>query len=193
MSKAEPIPQLTVDKLRAAKYNPRTITQAKLDKLKSSLASFGDLSGVVFNIRTKTLVSGHQRMKTVAGLKTKIIQTKTKDKHGTVSVGHIEAITENGVIKIPFRSVDWDIVKEKAANIAANAHGGSFDKEKLRLVLADIENTKKFDIELTGLDPLTLKSLRIKDSGPSADTGEFPALGEDLKTTNCCPRCSYRW
>lgn len=51
-----------VSQLRKAKYNPRTITKERLHKLGDSMAEFGDLSGVVFNIKTKTLVSGHQSL-----------------------------------------------------------------------------------------------------------------------------------
>jgi hypothetical protein len=192
---------LTVAKLRPAKYNPRTITDSRLNKLSQSLDTFGDLSGVVFNIRTGNLVSGHQRMKTVGKSPSKIVQKEHKDDKGTVSVGHIDVKTKNGHIKIPFRAVDWDIRKEKAANVAANAHGGAFDKEKLTLVLADLENVKEFDLDIVGLDPLTLKSLRTKDALPtsagntSGDSGRhaFKEYGEDIVTKHECPKCHFRF
>ena len=138
-------------------------------------------------------------MKTIGEAQTKIIQHEHKDALGTVSVGHIEVKTQEGVIKIPFRAVDWNIKREKAANVAANAHGGNFDKEKLALVIADIEDVKEFDIEVIGLDPLTLKSLRLpkgdevpgKNSG--ASRGEFKEFGADLETTCQCPKCGYKW
>lgn len=193
----------TIKHLKAAKYNPRTITDAKLNKLTDSIHKFGDLSGVVFNVRTDTLVSGHQRVKTMQGKKTAIVTKKMKDKHGTVARGYIIVKGENGDINVPYREVDWDIITEKAANIAANAHGGSFDKEKLRLVLASIEKKSKFDLELTGLDPLTLKSLRIKDeeattgkSGKSKNDGDgktFKEFDANMETEHKCPRCSYTW
>lgn len=192
------LPKNTKD-LKEAKYNPRTITSARKEALKDSMSSFGDLSGVVFNTRTKTLISGHQRMSTIQGLPSKIVQSKHTDKHGTVSVGHIEATTKTGTIRIPYRAVDWDLTKEKAANIAANAHGGQFDKEKLRKVLASIEKSKNFKIELTGLDPLTLKQLRIKEDdapqGKGADGGFKEISTEDIEsdTEHQCPKCSYRF
>jgi ParB-like chromosome segregation protein Spo0J len=185
---------LTVKQLRGAKYNPRNITDSRLAKLKSSISTFGDLSGVVFNIRTKTLVSGHQRLKTIGDATTKIVQKSLVDKMGTVSVGHIEATTDKGIIRIPFRAVDWDLNKEKAANIAANAHGGNFDKEKLALIVADLEKVKNFDIELVGLDPLTLKSLRLV-TRETPEKEEFPEYGTDLADNekHTCPKCSYRF
>lgn len=191
---------ITPKKLRQAKYNPRSISVGRLDKLHQSMAVFGDLSGVVFNVRTGNLVSGHQRMKKVNNHKSRIVQVAHKDALGTIAVGHIEVELESGNLRIPYRAVDWHIKQEKAANIAANAHGGNFDKEKLALVLADIENVKEFDIEVVGLDPLTLRSLRLpKDTdslpGPNHASGrkEFKEFGDDLETEHVCPKCHYRF
>lgn len=189
--------ELTVGKLREAKYNPRAITANRLKGLQSSLNTFGDLSGVVFNIRTKTLVSGHQRLKSIKGADTKIIQKPCADKFGTVAMGHIEAKTSKGLIRIPYRAVDWEISREKAANVAANAHGGNFDKAKLALVLADIEKSKAFDIEVVGLDKLTLKSLRMPAGSESKviPKTEFKEYGSTLadKEKHTCPKCNYRF
>lgn len=184
-----------VSQLKKAKYNPRTITKERLVKLGDSMAEFGDLSGVVFNIKTKTLVSGHQRLTTMGDNETKIVQKAHKDKLGTVATGYIEAKTKKGLIRIPYRAVDWDITREKAANIAANAHGGNFDKDKLAMVLADIGRSKKFDLDIVGLDPLTLKSLRIKDEDPKKGTiTSFKEYDTDnVETENQCPKCKYCW
>lgn len=186
---------ITVKELRKAKYNPRTITKERLGKLGDSLSTFGDLSGVVFNIKTKTLVSGHQRLETVRDVETKIVQKAHKDKLGTVATGYIEAKTKKGLIRIPYRAVDWDLNREKAANIAANAHGGNFDKDKLAMVLADLEKSKKFNLDIVGLDPLTLKSLRIKDEDPKkgAVTSFREYDADSVTTEHTCPRCSYTW
>jgi hypothetical protein len=192
MALSEKLKNLTVKNLKPAKYNPRTITGARLEKLNQSLNTFGDLSGIVYNIKTGLLVSGHQRIKTLGNIKTKIVQSPFTDAFGTVSIGHVEAKTENGVIKIPFRAVNWSSTREKAANIAANAHGGNFDKEKLALVLADLENVKEFALDIVGLDPLTIKSLKIgTDDMPP--TKEFKEFGSDLKTEHECPKCNYKW
>ena len=194
MSLPKSVAGLTTKKLKAAKYNPRTITAARLKKLEDSMETFGDLSGVVFNTKTGNLISGHQRMTTVKGKESKIIQKEVKDKFGTVSVGHIEVKTSKGLIKIPFRAVDWEINKEKAANIAANAHGGSFDKEKLAMVLADLECSKKFNLDIVGLDPLTLRSLRIKDDDGRQGRAEFKEITVDsIQTNHVCPKCSFKF
>lgn len=148
----------SIKDLKAASYNPRFITDKQLNQLRTSIETFGDLSGVVFNIATKTLVSGHQRIKTLKGKNTKIVKKPAKDKTGTVAIGHIEVAEKNGnVIKIPYREVNWtDRKVEMAANIGANAHGGDFDQVKLGGLLHKLEQGK-FDVELTGVDNFDLQ------------------------------------
>jgi hypothetical protein len=55
----------TVGQLKPAAYNPRCISDTELETLKRSLHDFGDLSGIVVNVRTGNLVGGHQRIKTL--------------------------------------------------------------------------------------------------------------------------------
>jgi hypothetical protein len=190
--------------LRGADYNPRTITDKQLKNLGRSMERFGDLSGIVFNKKTKTLVSGHQRIRSIreAGYKTKIETKKVKDKYGTVEEGYLFAKTESGTIRIPLRIVAWSDKKaEKAANIAANAHGGDFDKDKLSVLLSDLSKDKKFDVDLIGLDPLTVKTLMPKmptigeesdgDEGEEVDFKEYD--GDSFELEHQCPKCKYRW
>jgi len=42
---------MDVKSLKPAGYNPRKITDKKLEMLKKSLEEFGDLSGIIFNRR----------------------------------------------------------------------------------------------------------------------------------------------
>lgn len=49
---------MKVQDLKPAGYNPRKITKAQLERLKKSLDEFGDLSGIVFNVRTQTTLAG---------------------------------------------------------------------------------------------------------------------------------------
>ena len=201
MSTMSTLKTLTIKQLRPAKYNPRTITESRLKKLMHSVNTFGDLSGVVYNVRTGNLVSGHQRMKTISKTESKIVQKDHKDKLGTIAIGHIESKGKDGVaVQIPFRAVDWDLNREKAANIAANAHGGDFDKDKLALVIADLEKNDVFDLDAVGLDPLTLKTLKLpkmkdveRGKNAAADRDKFKEYGADLHTDHECPRCKYRW
>lgn len=54
---------MNVADLMPSSYNPRTITDEKLMMLGKAMQEFGDLSGIVFNIRTGQLIGGHQRIK----------------------------------------------------------------------------------------------------------------------------------
>lgn len=139
---------MKLNELRPNPKNPRTITDPQLDALKRSLAEFGDLSGFVFNRRSGQLVGGHQRTKvlppdapiTISGY---VQPTKS----GTVADGFVMVDGE----KFTYREVDWDETKEKAANLAANKHGGSFDMIQAGEWLTELQEMK-FDISLTGFD-----------------------------------------
>lgn len=158
---------MKIKDFKKAKYNPRKITTEEFKALDKSITEFGDLSGVVLNKKTNTIIGGHQRVSTFAGKKTKITTTPTKDSHGTVAVGHIAVVTDNGIIQVPLRVVEWDLRKEKLANIAANNHGGAFDNQKLGKLLAEL-NTGKFDIESTGFTLHEVNNLvRKADNDPS--------------------------
>jgi len=96
----------TLSDLKAAEYNPRTISPSALKGLGYSLEEFGDLSGIVFNKKTGNLVCGHQRV------------TALQEKYGNAPI-------EDNILKanghaFPIRIVDWPRDKEIAANIAAN-------------------------------------------------------------------------
>lgn len=106
----------TVADLKPAHYNPRRISHQAADGLGYSMETFGDLSGIVYNVRTGQLVSGHQR---VAQLPPQAIlgpMVAMPDKHGTVGV----SVIEHDGARWPVRLVDWELPKEKAANLAAN-------------------------------------------------------------------------
>lgn len=183
-----------------AKYNPRYISDKRLSHLGKSIEAFGDLSGVVFNARSRTLVAGHQRLKVIGKSKTSVVTKAFTDNHGTIEEGHIVVHTTNGRIRIPLRIVDWPDVKvEKAANIAANSHGGEFDKEKLRAVLISLE-TKTFDIELLGLDPVTTMTLSkpMGETQAEKDAVKYGAAFKEYGATSFhlqhrCPRCDYQF
>lgn len=163
----------------AAKYNPRKITKSELDRLKKALEEFGDLSGIVFNRRTGRLVGGHQRCKvmpqdaTIEITKTYDIPTRT----GTVSEGYIIIDGE----RYTYREVDWDETKEKAANIAANAHGGDWDEEKLHILLKELTAIPDFDLDLTGFDLADIHQI-IGDNLQSTTADKLMTMAEQLRS-----------
>lgn len=197
--------KVSLKDLKEAKYNPRVISQKRLDNLHLSMTTYGDLSGVVFNKKTQNLISGHQRLKPLRdkGIMTKIETKPMKDNFGTVAEGWIVAKTSSGDIRIPLRIVDWSDKKaEMAANIAANAHGGDFDRNKLGVMLEKLQTGKDFDINVLGIDPLSMRSLlpqlpavgsdgKVKDSDGEAS---FPEYGEDsFEFEHECPKCKFQF
>ena len=202
-----------VKQLKGAGYNPRMITDRRLKDLEKSLGTFGDLSGVVFNnsVKSGVLISGHQRLSSVKGWKTRVDVKQFTDAHGTTAIGYIFATSPKGKeIQIPLRVVNWpDRKAEYAANIAANAHGGEFDNKKLALLVEKLDMTK-IPTNIMGLDELQLRGLkqRLAKEGEilpkptrtngtqNGASGSFnEATVEDMESeVQCkCPRCGFRF
>jgi len=150
----------TVADINPADYNPRKITERELNKLENSLNEFGDLSGIVVNLRTNNLISGHQRTKKL-NPDFKIYKEPYKDITGTVSNGYIE--TSNG--RFSYREVDWEAAKEMAANIAANKIGGAWDNDKLKEVFLELDQLN-FELELTGFDLPKIENMMLAAGHP---------------------------
>ena len=120
---------MKISELNPNPKNPRTISEPKLKQLAKAIKEFGSLDGFVFNKKTKTLVSGHQRQK-IGGDDALITITKKYSKPtktGTVAEGYTIINGE----KFPYREVYWSDAKEKAANIAANKGAGAWDLPQL--------------------------------------------------------------
>ena len=157
----------TVEALKPAPYNPRKIKPEALDNLGESMQEFGDLSGVVRNVRTDRLVCGHQRHKKLDPA-WKIEKQAAKDKTGTVSLGYI--VTPWGLFN--YREVDWDDAKEHAANISANKLRSEWDKGPLKSQLVDLDTGGRY-LELTGYTHLELKKL-IDFEPPASPLEDVP-------------------
>jgi len=140
-----------VGSLKASDYNPRSITDERLDILGKSMREFGDLSGIIKNRKTGNLIGGHQRLKHF-NPDWPISLQDAHDDTGTVAVGYID--TPFG--KWSYREVDWDESREKAANIAANRHGGEFDTSMLSDILSEIDTSL---LPLTGFNELELSDI----------------------------------
>ena len=54
--------ELSIQRLKKAPYNPRSISLEAMEGLSASLEHFGDIGGIVWNRRTGHLVCGHQRV-----------------------------------------------------------------------------------------------------------------------------------
>ena len=121
-----------------ADYNPRKDLKPgdpEYDKLKRSMEQFGYVEPVIWNKATGRVVGGHQRLK---------------------------VLMDMGVTEVECVVVEMDEEREKALNIALNKISGDWDKEKLMLLISDLQGAD-FDVSLTGFDPAEIDDL-FKDS-----------------------------
>ena len=128
------IEKKSVDQLIPADYNPRKDLKPgdpEYDKLKRSLEQFGYVDPLIWNERTGTLCGGHQRLKVLKDL---------------------------GVKEVDCVVVDFDLEKEKALNVALNKISGDWDKDKLAVLITDLQ-AEDFDVSLTGFDAAELDEL----------------------------------
>ncbi len=124
--------------LLPADYNPRKDLKPgdpEYEKLKRSLEQFGYVEPVIWNKATGRVVGGHQRLKVLIDL---------------------------GIAEVECVVVDLPEDKEKALNIALNKISGDWDRDKLALVIADLQGAD-FDVSLTGFDPAEIDDL-FKDT-----------------------------
>ena len=185
--KREVFVKLTIDNLKAAPYNPRKIDGPSLKALGFSLQEFGDISGITWNKQTKNLVCGHQRLEAL------------KKEFGLLEVEGGEIVASqpntggNGAIlvqRFPVRVVDWDLAKEKAANVAANSQflAGEFTDDLgdiLKGIASDLPEAfeklrlNEFDLPLMGLDEGNTDPDAVPDvpEKPKTKTGDLYILG----------------
>lgn len=140
-------PARTMSDLRYNPHNPREITPEQLSNLRDSVLRFGDLSGIVFNRKTGSLVGGHQRVKAyeLESAEPKIEKRYPKpNAQGTVAEGFILVAGE----RFGYREVQWPRAMEEQAMVAANKHGGTWLDDKLRELFTEL-HAGKLDMELT--------------------------------------------
>ena len=124
--------------LLPADYNPRKDLKPgdpEYEKLKRSLEQFGYVEPVIWNKATGRVVGGHQRLK---------------------------VLIDMGITEVECVVVDLPEDKEKALNIALNKISGEWDKDKLAVLIADLQGTA-FDVSLTGFDAAEIDDL-FKDT-----------------------------
>jgi hypothetical protein len=117
--------------------------------LERSLAEFGDLSPIVYNVRSGQLLGGHQRKKVLldkfGDAEVTITQTyEPATAVGTVREGYVFIDGE----RFAYREVDFDESKEKLANLAANRGAGDFDDDGLKNWLAELSQ-EDLDLDLS--------------------------------------------
>lgn len=146
--------------LLPADYNPRKDLKpgdAEYEKLKRSIEQFGYVEPVIWNQTTGRVVGGHQRLK---------------------------VLMDMGMTEVDCVVVAMDEEKEKALNIALNKISGDWDKDKLALLIADLQGAD-FDVSLTGFEPAEIDALfkdTLKDGVKDDDFDVGAELAQPTKT-----------
>lgn len=149
------IEKLPIDQLLPAGYNPRKDLKPgdpEYEKLKRSIEQFGYVDPLIWNKTTGRVVGGHQRLK---------------------------ILKDCGLTEVECVVVELPEDKEKALNIALNKISGDWDKDKLALLVADLQATD-FDVSLTGFDAAEIKELfaDLKDKEVKDDDFDLNAALE---------------
>lgn len=158
-----PVRRLRARDLDPADYNPREISESNLQGLKVSVGEFGLPQPIVWNRRTRRIVGGHQRLKTLApGAETDVIE------------------------------VDLDEAEERALNLALNnPHAQGDWTEDLAELLAEVKTTfPELSAKLNFAD-LEFEVPEHVDLEPPSEFPEIGE--DDITTTHECPRCGYQW
>ena len=178
---------MNIKDLKPNPKNPRTITDQKLKMLENSLKEYGSLDGFIFNQKTKQMVSGHQRLKFIPTDAKIVIDKKYSKatKTGTLVEGHILIMGE----RFPYREVNWNSQKEKAANLAANRGAGEWDTEILSEWMKELDDGL-FDLDLTMFDEMEIGSLSGVKKHVAFDADFNPSDSvESDKKHKVCPHC----
>lgn len=186
-------PPATLDDLLPDPDNPREITAPRRAALGTSLDEHGDLGGIVFNVRTRQLVSGHQRVDRLqmanGSLRLLEVEMPAAGKDG-----HAHVVDGNGH-RFPVRLVDWDAARQRSANISANNPnaGGAFT-HALQGQLAALREQDAALFAGLGMDALVIPQAEAGAAGAGEGRPvSFKAFDENLKTEHECPKCGYRW
>jgi len=128
------IEKIKAELLKPARYNPRKDLKPgdkEYEKLKCSIAEFGYVEPVIWNMSTGNVVGGHQRLK---------------------------ILLDMGYTEIDCVMVELDPQREKALNIALNKIQGEWDETKLAELMAELD-ASAFNVSLTGFDTAEIEEL----------------------------------
>ena len=142
---------LPLSELKPAPYNPRRVlapASPAYRKLKASISEFGLVEPLVWNELTGRVVGGHARLRILAEL---------------------------GYAEVPVSVVRLPEAREKALNVVLNnlEAQSRYDPAKLTDLLTELDDLP--ELELTGFDRRTLKTLRMEP----AELAPLPQVKSD--------------
>lgn len=144
--------------------NARSITEEAMSGLGVSLETFGDLSGIVFNLTTGELVAGHQRMRSL----------KEEGATEWTRQGDIAWIEHPKTgERFAIRLVEWDRQKQRLANLTANnpSIGGDFTDAAIGQ-LDELAKSAAEEYAALGLDDLARELQKELDAVSGHDEGD---------------------
>jgi hypothetical protein len=155
--------------IKMAEYNPRRITPEARHKLEENLEKCGLMGGIVWNLTTGNLVSGHQRIA--------IMDKRNKYKADDPKTDYDVWVTK----------VEMGEKEEKEQNVFLNNQSamGFFDDEKLKSLMANINFSeatgfsKKNQISLLGTTELTDKEYEKIALAVSEQTQRYKAMSQN--------------
>jgi hypothetical protein len=155
--------------IKMADYNPRRITPEARHKLEENLEKCGLMGGIVWNLTTGNLVSGHQRIA--------IMDKRNKYKADDPKTDYDVWVTK----------VEMGEKEEKEQNVFLNNQSamGFFDDEKLKSLMANINFSeatgfsKKNQISLFGTTELTDKEYEKIALAVSEQTQQYKAMSQN--------------
>jgi hypothetical protein len=145
------------------KNNSRIIDPASLNGLKASIGRFGLVELIVWNERTRHIISGHQRY---------------------------AILQQRGIQEVPMIVVDMTPEEESAASLTMNNPKieGEFDEPVMEL-LGQVENAAPDLFKAVRMDEL--KESLERNIQRSGDRGSGEENAEEWDTE--CPCCNHKW
>lgn len=145
------IRKVPISEINPAPYNPRVDLQpgdSEYEQLRCSIATFGYIEPLVWNQRTRTLVSGHQRFK---------------------------ILLAQGTTEIDVSVVDLPIEKEKQLNLILNRLRGKWHDNKLAYLLEDLKTN--FGVDLASMGFTSIEVNRLFDLQADDREDDFDITG----------------
>lgn len=184
----QPVPTKLSD-LTPWSRNPRQIDDESKAGLGESMTRFGDLSGIVFNVRNGALVGGHQRTEQLSGL---LDDGEIRDLSDPDTIGDRYGwMMDKSGRRWPVRLVNWSDEEHAAANVVANSKhvAGDWDDDKLKPLLDELNQFDSAMFEAVRFDDLLADMAAEMDVAEDQPSVDVSAVGEESQEKP--PRTSH--